>query len=472
MRSPDSMCLAHAYRPSRHLALAMLTVTVTGVAWSCQESDGANPLEAMSESSQSMPFEVGVAKIDVTPATPIRLCGYGNPNRKNEAAVIAGPLFARALAIAESGGPPVVIVALDATGISMKHADEVAAQITQRFDIPRERITVCVTHSHTAPIIDGHVSNPNRDLEANGSDIERKHVALYTDRVTTAMVDVAARAIADVQPATLAWSIGQVNFAANRRKIVDGKWAGWGSDVDSGVDHDLPMLVARDGDGRIRAVLTSYACHCTTIGPLNVIHGDWAGQAALLLERRHEGATAIVLIGCGGDANPQPHGSIEYVFEHACEIADEVDRLVQSQPRAVQGPISCQLRRVPLPFEQTNTSNPPLPAVHYPIQAWTFDRDLAMVFLAGEVTADYSLRIKREAAAERLWINSYANGRPGYIISARQIAEGGYEAQRWRYYFNEPAMLEPGVEELLVGTVYDMLGDDFANIDERSTSDE
>ena len=50
--------------------------------------------------------------------------------------------------------------------------------------------------------------------------------------------------------------------------------------------------------------------------------------------------------------------------------------------------------------------------VDYPVEAWIFGDSLAMVFLAGEVVVDYSLRLKRELDASRLWITAYANDTP------------------------------------------------------------
>ena len=96
----------------------------------------------------------------------------------------------------------------------------------------------------------------------------------------------------------------------------------------------------------------------------------------------------------------------------------------------------------------------PLPAgIRYPVQAWTFGGELAMVFLGGEVVADYSLRLKRELGASRVWVNAYANHQPCYIPSTRILAEGGYEAQDAMDYYGLPTRLAPDVEERIVGTV-------------------
>ena len=92
----------------------------------------------------------------------------------------------------------------------------------------------------------------------------------------------------------------------NRRPVKDGRCPGLGVNPDGPVDHSLPLLCASDTQGKILAVVVNYACHCTTLGgDFNQIHGDWAGMAQEYIEAEHPGATALVCIGCGADANPR-----------------------------------------------------------------------------------------------------------------------------------------------------------------------
>src|SRR6185436_12921099 len=53
-------------------------------------------------SEQSL-YEVGVAKVDITPSYPIRLCGYAV--RKTESQGIAQHLYAKAVAVGSDEGP-------------------------------------------------------------------------------------------------------------------------------------------------------------------------------------------------------------------------------------------------------------------------------------------------------------------------------------------------------------------------------
>ena len=62
--------------------------------------------------------------------------------------------------------------------------------------------------------------------------------------------------------------------------------------------------------------------------------------------------------------------------------------------------------------------------IPYVVQGWAFGDELAMVFLAGEVVVDYSLRLKKELG--KIWVTGYANDVMAYIPSLRVLKEGGY----------------------------------------------
>ena len=96
-------------------------------------------------------------------------------------------------------------------------------------------------------------------------------------------------------------------------------------------------------------------------------------------------------------------------------------------------------------------------SVAYPVQTWRFGGGLAMVFLGGEVVADYALRLRRELGADRVWINAYTNNVPCYIPSSRVLAEGGYEAERAMDFYGLPTRLVADVEERIVAAVHDLL---------------
>ncbi|MSU49756.1 MAG: hypothetical protein EXS37_11840 [Opitutus sp.] len=434
--------------------------------------------------SRGSPVAVGAARIDITPDVPIRLSGY--QSRPAEATRIAAPLTARAIAIGSDAEGPVVLIVAEVIAVSEELSDAVVAGIRARHPIPRERIAVCATHQHTGPSIAGTIPFMfSRDLPAD----ERDRIERYTAMLRQKLIEVALAALADRQPARLAWAQGRAEFAVNRRNIVDGKWTGYKATPGGPVDHALPVLRAVDERGAVRAVLVNYACHCTTLkGGDNVVHPDWAGEAASRIEEAHAGGVALVAIGCGADSDPQPRGMNE-VATHGKTVAAEVARLLAGEMRAVGRVTHAGFRRIELPlarrvgreelearlkrpahiayaaaqFLRQLDAGRALPAaVGYPVQTWTFGDEFAMVFLGGEVVAEYALRLKRELGAARLWVNAYSNHVPCYIPSRQVLGEGGYEAEHAMDYYGLPTRLAEDTEDRIVGTVHALLPAEFA----------
>ncbi len=428
---------------------------------------------------------LGAARIDATPALPIQLAGY--QQRAVEATRVEAPLHARALAIGSDAEGPVVIVTAEVIAVSEALSDAVAAAVRAKHPaVTRERIAVCATHQHTGPAIAGTIPFMfSRDLPAEVT----AHIEKFTTMLRDKMIAAALAALADRKPALLSWGQGSASFAVNRRKVVDGKHIGYTDQPGGVVDHALPVLRAVDASGAVRAVLVSYACHCTVLkGGDNFVHPDWAGDAATRLEAAHPGAVALIAIGCGADSDPQPRG-LANIATHGQTIAAEVARLFAGEMRPLGRVTSAKFSAIDIPLARTVTraelearlkdkpniayaaaqhlkrldAGQPLPAgIRYPVQAWTFGGELAMVFLGGEVVADYSLRLKRELGASRVWVNAYANHQPCYIPSTRILAEGGYEAQDAMDYYGLPTRLAPDVEERIVGTVHALLPKEFS----------
>lgn len=424
-------------------------------------------------------LDVGVAEIDITPDEPIRLTGYGN--RVEPTSDVRQRLWARAMAFGD-GRRAAVLITADLIGVPRSLSDAVAKRLGDA-GVERARFAISATHTHTGPSLTGVLpyifSSPV--TPAQQSAIDR-----YTARLAARLEQVARSALTDRRPSQLAWTQGRAGFAANRRVLKGGKWTGFGITPDGAVDHDLPVLTVRSTDGALRAVLVSYACHATTLeGRDNFIHGDWPGVTRELIQKRHPGAIAFVAIGTGADANPNPRGGgLPDVERNAEAVANEVDRLLAGSMRPVRSFPEGNLRYIDLPlapipdraqWEARSKRDDPAgfqardilrrldagervpTTAPYPVQTWTFGSDLAMVFLGGEVVADYGLRLKRELDASRLWVNAYSNDVAFYVASRRLIPEGGYEVSNSMVYYGQPSALAEGTEDLIVRTVTELL---------------
>src|SRR5262249_43863721 len=156
---------------------------------------------------------------------------------------------------------------------------------------------------------------------------------------------VALAALKAQRPARLSYGVGTVKFAVNRRTRG------------GPVDHDLPVLVARDLKGKVIAVHVTYACHCVTLSN-NKVSGDWAGYAQEMIEDDHPGAVALVSIGCGADSNPSSGvtgDKVDLARGQGAEIAREVRRLVEGHLTPVTGKLRAAARQLELPLDTPPT---------------------------------------------------------------------------------------------------------------------
>lgn len=417
---------------------------------------------AGAEAGEPGSLALGVARIDITPEYPIRLTGFAA--RSGMSTGVVQRLWAKALALGTDREEPRILITVDNCGVPAGVVDEVARRLEASGGIRRPNFAVASSHTHSGPMVRGFAENIFvRDLSSAEAAASDRYTAELADRLES----VARAALADRRPGRLFRGEGTVGFGANRRT------------PGGPVDHALPVLVAKDLEGRVRAVVANYACHCTTLGhQVNGTHGDWAGFAQEFIEADHPGAIGMITIGCGADANPNPRGGDDFGMGfarlHARSLATEVQRLVAGPLEALPELPRTAVRRFPLAFSplpdraewQRRAGEAGIVGYHarknlarldrgealptqlpYIVQTWAYGDRLAMVFLAGEVVVDYALRLKREYRADRLWITAYANDVPCYIPSRRILQEGGYEAETSLWYYDRPARLAPETED-------------------------
>ena len=150
---------------------------------------------ALAESTSQTQYEVGLAKVDITPDYPIRLCGF--TGRKTESEGIRQHIFARALAIG-SGGTPAVLITVDSIGIPAALREEVAKRLQTNRKIPIERVSICSTHCHTTPTLKDVL--PTMFGEPLSPD-QQTHIDHYTSELTDKVEQVALAALDDLRRA-------------------------------------------------------------------------------------------------------------------------------------------------------------------------------------------------------------------------------------------------------------------------------
>jgi hypothetical protein len=444
-----------------------------------------------------MQYRAGTAIARITPEQPGWLGGYSHRNRPAEG--VAADLNARVLALEDGQGRRHVLVNADIHIFTRRLHREIAEAARTKLGIEQQDVLLIATHNHSGPALpegfDPHISWAL-------SDEEMSRLRTTADRIRDRILDAMARALDQLQPARLAFLRGEARFGVNRRvRKGDGEYD-FGANPDGVSDPDVPVLLVESPDGVPRAVVFTYACHCTSIRNgqegFYKYHPDYAGVAAEQIERRFPGSTAIFATGCAGEIDPQPQGGVKQAEVNGRAMAEAVLATVaQARRHEIGGPLRSMYREISLPLgpvpsrlkyvelsgsgnayrrrharlilAQMDAGN--LPAqVPYPIQIWRFGQDLTLVGLAGEVGVDYALRLKMELGPERTWVVAYANEVPCYIPSERVLREGGYEAGWDReqgplipggmgstIFYGWAAPLASGVEDRIISAVHTML---------------
>ncbi len=460
-----------------------------------------SPTAFISAEDVATEWKAGIATVTITPEQPMWMAGYAARNKPSEGKV--HDLHAKALALEDAQGTRLVIVTMDLLGVTRSMRDFVEREAKRLYDLPPEGLLMNASHTHCGP-----------ELRADAAEISgvspeyveriREYVPLLQEKI----VRIIGKSLANLAPAELAYTHARAGFAMNRRQPTE-----HGVEnrpyPDGPVDHDVPVLRVDKPGGELRAVLFGYACHNTTLDFYQFC-GDYAGFAQQYVEESHPGVTAMFMIGCGGDQNPQPRGipdparfrrlqhpedSVSYLVprgavqlaeQHGRALANGVEAALHAYPRMVHAPLRAAIDTVPLDFakiptkedlekqaqspgkyeqdhakmlleELEKTGNIRI-SYPYLAQVVRFGNDLTLIALSGEATVDYSLRLKRELAGPPVWVAGYCNDVFGYLPSRRVLEEGGYEAFHSAGFYGLPGGFALTIEEAVVGKVQELVG--------------
>src|SRR4051794_39569795 len=100
-------------------------------------------------------WQAGVAKVNISPELPIWLSGYGGRNKP--AAAKHDELWAKALVLEDAAGNRAALVTMDLVGMPRDVSLEVCKRIEDRYKLPRSAIAICVSHTHSGPVVRGNL---------------------------------------------------------------------------------------------------------------------------------------------------------------------------------------------------------------------------------------------------------------------------------------------------------------------------
>ncbi|MHC5542327.1 neutral/alkaline non-lysosomal ceramidase N-terminal domain-containing protein, partial [Singulisphaera rosea] len=402
------------------------------------------------------------------------MAGYGSRDHPSEGKV--HDLWAKALVLDDPAGGKAALVTVDICGIGRDLSVRIRDTLKAKLGLSRERVVIACSHTHCGPVVGNNLRTMFR-LD----DEQLKRVDDYAKVFEEAVVDTVVKAAANLEPVTLAWGNGQADFAVNRRNNKEPDVPALRENValQGPIDHDVPVLRLNGKDGRAKAIVFGYACHCTVLSFYQFC-GDYAGFAQLALEASHPGAQAMFVAGCGADQNPLPRRTVELAEAYGTQLAESVEHVLKTPMRPITTPLRAADTEVAIAFGTlpsrdqierdakasdfyiANRAKALLKTIEsqgslskdypYPVQAWILG-DLSWVFLGGEVVVDYSLRIKRNLGSSKTWVSAYCNDVCAYMPSLRVLKEGGYEGATSMIYYGHPTSWAESIEEDIIGAV-------------------
>lgn len=245
----------------------------------------------------------GIAEARIPAPVGIGTMGYGaigaTPNPTPFVEIFPGTTRAhgaltfRAVALSRGAGHEVIVVRMDTIGVfqQLREAvlDAVEERIGRRLD---DALILAGNHTH---------SGPGRLLLTSGvlTQLGDEFFPEVYDGIVATLADVIVRALEDAAPAELGITLVRTSAGHSDRRCEN-------DPLDQVQESgDLPMIAIRR-EGRLDAIVASYAYHGTILGlDDHTLSGDMGSVVEQRIEERFDHPVSVLLFNSwGGDMSP------------------------------------------------------------------------------------------------------------------------------------------------------------------------
>jgi len=402
---------------------------------------------------------------------------------------IRDPLEAVAMALRQNN-VVVVMVTLDLCVLDEGFVRSCQSAFEQDHGIPGANLLIHSTHTHVAPALNAALS-----AGLGMQDID----PAYVSAVKLCLLETVAEAIKRLAQVTLHAGCGKAEFLGwNRRAMFnDGSSQMYGHSEMPGFagmegprDSDLPVMFARNRDGRITGAVFSFASH-----PNSMEHGlkcsaDFPGEARRQVSRTLNGIPVLYLTGAAGNTAPsvldpldrsQPWRGEEGLIRSGQYLAKIALGVITSSPPAMinstlaleRTVLEIELRPWPQPEDpshpKANLVNEETTRIYRLVEADWPERlnrqsparvslnvlrvgDVVFCTNPVELFVEFGLEIKHWSTAGVTFVVELTDGYAGYAPTQKAFGRGGYEV--WP---SPGSFLKIGAGEQIVETTQLML---------------
>ena len=420
-------------------------------------------------------LRAGAAAVDVTPQEfPLNMPGGFRANMAEKA---HDPLHSRAIVL-DDGTTMLAMMVVDNLGLAPELIEEAKELASKETGIPKDKIMVCATHTHSAP----------RSNTTKGAAPEVAYRKLLLDGMVKSIIE----AHAALQPAAVGaaahplpdevrnrrWYLKPGKMPLNPFGKMDKVKMNPGTspevlDRPAGpTDPDVTILSVQDKRRKPLALLANYSLHYVGRMPKGQVSADYFGEFARLMPTRlraGEDFVAMMTNGTSGDINNipflltrpprEPFEQIRIVAQKAADAAWFAHRKIEKHRSdaslgMVQREVVLEYRRpteeqlaeakkVLAVKDEEEIAKLPRLAQNYArntVRAAEREEDavavtlqairigeLAICTIPFEVFAEIGLDLKARSPFPQTMVVSIANGKYGYLPTPEQHKLGGYE---------------------------------------------
>lgn len=419
-----------------------------------------------------MTLELGVSKIDITPAERVPLAGFAARNNKPYEG-IASRIYARTAFfrhISPAGEQTKgIFVSADLLWWGESLSKQIRAEISKKWDVPESCILLHGTHNHSGP----QTNEPMHPLLGLANS---QYLQFLKQRLHAGI----EQAFQDLEETDVYRSSGECRLGVHRRAVVNGQVIFQANEAGEMDPEMLLFRFRRKGEEKDKALFVHYAVH-PVISRENQVSAEFTGAAMNRLEQTFEGCTAFYLQGCCGDINVDftknkmfQTGDEQQVEAFAEKLAQTAEKILSHGGQKLQaGSIAGRTYRLSLPFQPLHAEKEMVEMAasgESPYREWAqhmlseesrnekilemtvmkLGEEMSFLAMNAEMVTAYGLYMKEKSNGKVVPL-PYTNGMTGYIPTAEQLDEGGYEAEGSIYYFYLPGKLDRSVEQQVKG---------------------
>ena len=374
-------------------------------------------------------FRAAAVKVDITPATPQWLLGYG----ARQSTGVHDKIFHRVVLL-DDGTTQFALVSSDICLVSPTEYEKVAALLEQRTGIKPVNFWWSFTHTHSAP----EVGPPGLAVAFLGDRYTHKVEPAYTEMVEQSLLDAVAEARKKLEPARLgvAWGVSYANINRRARDVEGDTFLGL--NPDGPTDRRLGLIRLDKSNGSPIALIANYPIHGTVLGGQNLlISGDAPGVVSEYVEQK-TGAPLLFINGAAGDQAPiysvYPDFKSGHLSQFRVLLGDRIldaNRLLKTAAaKVVLSTAATDVetpRRPGLSFPEELKSYAPGSNVRLPIRVLKINRDIAIWSAPLELFCEIAMEVRAKSKFKNTFYFGYTNGWLGYLLTPKELKLGGYE---------------------------------------------